>query len=152
MPAAGACDVRHSDLGIRGLQLRWVATATHDVAVPPEFVALYCLPQLPDVVLRAFHRLLPHQGDVGFFIVTLDFIGYTGTVVVLVFKEFFNPDINWLDFYNLMSAMSALCAAWLSYARLSTWCSAIARRMLRDRWTLPFPFAPLVPAGQFLAS
>lgn len=65
VPAAGACDVRHSDLGIRGLQLRWVATATHDVAVPPEFVALYCLPQLPDVVLRAFHRLLPHQGECG---------------------------------------------------------------------------------------
>ena len=39
----------------------------------------------------------------GFFIITLDFIGYTGTVVVLVFKEFFNPAVNWLDFYNLMS-------------------------------------------------
>lgn len=51
--------------GTATLQLRWVATATHDVAVPPEFVALYCLPQLPDVVLRAFHRLLPHQGECG---------------------------------------------------------------------------------------
>ena len=39
----------------------------------------------------------------GFFIITLDFIGYTGTVVVLIFKEFFNPAVNWLDFYNLMS-------------------------------------------------
>ena len=29
--------------------------------------------------------------------------GYTGTVVVLIFKEFFNPAVNWLDFYNLMS-------------------------------------------------
>ena len=54
----------------------------------------------------------------GFFIVTLDFIGYTGTVVVLVFKEFFNPDINWLDFYNLMSgyvgivcSVAFLCSA-----------------------------------------
>ena len=43
------------------------------------------------------------KGNVGFFIITLDFIGYTGTVVVLVFKEFFNPAVNWLDFYNLMS-------------------------------------------------
>ena len=114
MPAAGACDVRHSDLGIRGLQLRWVTTATHDVAVPPEFVALYCLPQLPDVVLRAFHRLLPHQGECG--------VLYRHTrfyrVVVLVFKEFFNPDINWLDFYNLMSgyvgivcSVAFLCSA-----------------------------------------
>ena len=58
------------------------------------------------------------KGNVGFFIVTLDFIGYTGTVVVLVFKEFFNPDINWLDFYNLMSgyvgivcSVAFLCSA-----------------------------------------
>ena len=41
--------------------------------------------------------------------------------------------------------MSALCAAWLSYARLSTWCSAIARRMLRDRWTLPFSVCAVGP-------
>lgn len=58
------------------------------------------------------------KGNVGFFIVTLDFIEYTGTVVVLVFKEFFNPDINWLDFYNLMSgyvgivcSVAFLCSA-----------------------------------------
>ena len=43
------------------------------------------------------------KGNVGFFIITLDFIGYTGTVVVLIFKELFNPAVNWLDFYNLMS-------------------------------------------------
>lgn len=43
------------------------------------------------------------KGNVGFFIVTIDFIGYTGTVLVLMFKEFFSTDINWLDFYNQMS-------------------------------------------------
>ena len=43
------------------------------------------------------------KGNVGFFIVTIDFIGYTGTVLVLMFKEFFNTDINWLEFYNQMS-------------------------------------------------
>ena len=48
------------------------------------------------------------KGNVGFFIITLDFIGYTGTVVVLIFKEFFNPSVNWLDFYNLMSAYFAI--------------------------------------------
>lgn len=40
------------------------------------------------------------RGNVGFFIVTTDFLGYTGTVVVLVLKEFCNPDINWASFYN----------------------------------------------------
>ena len=43
------------------------------------------------------------KGNVGFFIVTIDFIGYTGTVFVLMFKEFFNTDINWLQFYNQLS-------------------------------------------------
>lgn len=40
------------------------------------------------------------RGNVGFFIVTTDFLGYTGTVLVLVLKEFCNPDINWAIFYN----------------------------------------------------
>ena len=33
----------------------------------------------------------------------VDSIGYTGTVVVLVVKECFNPDLNWLEFYNTMA-------------------------------------------------
>ncbi len=48
------------------------------------------------------------KGNVGFFIVTLDFIGYTGTVVVLACKEFLTPDINWLAFYNLLSGYVGL--------------------------------------------
>lgn len=40
------------------------------------------------------------RGNVGFFIVTTDFLGYTGTVLVLVLKEFCNPHIDWAVFYN----------------------------------------------------
>lgn len=40
------------------------------------------------------------RGNVGFFIVTTDFLGYSGTVLVLVLKEFCNPDIDWAVFYN----------------------------------------------------
>ena len=40
------------------------------------------------------------HGNVGFFIVTTDFLGYTGTVLVLVLKEFCNPHIDWAVFYN----------------------------------------------------
>lgn len=43
------------------------------------------------------------RGNVGFFIVTTDFLGYTGTVVVLVLKEFCNPDIDWALFYNQLA-------------------------------------------------
>lgn len=43
------------------------------------------------------------HGNVGFFIVTTDFLGYTGTVLVLVLKEFCHPDIDWAAFYNLFA-------------------------------------------------
>lgn len=33
------------------------------------------------------------RGNVGFFIITLDFIGYAGTVLVLVVKEWLSPDV-----------------------------------------------------------
>lgn len=44
------------------------------------------------------------------FIITLDFIGYTGTVVVLVFKEFFNPAVNWLDFCLMSGYVGIACS------------------------------------------
>ena len=40
------------------------------------------------------------KGNVGFFIVSIDFIGYLGTVGVLVFKEAFVAHLNWIEFYN----------------------------------------------------
>lgn len=43
------------------------------------------------------------RGNVGFFIVTTDFLGYTGTVLVLTWKEFFTPHIDWAFFYNQLA-------------------------------------------------
>ena len=43
------------------------------------------------------------RGNVGFFIAMIDSIGYTGTVLVLLFKECFKPDLDWLEFYNTMA-------------------------------------------------
>ena len=51
------------------------------------------------------------KGNVGFFIVTLDFVGYVGTVLVLVMKEWFTPDVVWLDFYNNLSAFVGIFCA-----------------------------------------
>lgn len=42
------------------------------------------------------------KGNVGFFIVSIDFIGYLGTVGVLIFKEVFVAHLNWIEFYNTM--------------------------------------------------
>lgn len=43
------------------------------------------------------------RGNVGFFIVTTDFLGYTGTILVLALKEFLHPAINWAVFYNQLA-------------------------------------------------
>lgn len=43
------------------------------------------------------------RGNVGFFIVTTDFLGYTGTVLVLALKEFLHPAIDWAVFYNQLA-------------------------------------------------
>lgn len=48
------------------------------------------------------------RGNVGFFIALNDFLGYAGTVIVLVAKEFFSPDINWAEFYNLMAGYTGV--------------------------------------------
>lgn len=64
------------------------------------YVAYLCF---QSIFFDRFIACFKIKGNVGFFIVTIDFIGYTGTVLVLMFKEFFNTDINWLQFYNQMS-------------------------------------------------
>ena len=43
------------------------------------------------------------RGNVGFFIITIDFVGYLGTLCLLLFKEFQAPHIDWTSFYNSMS-------------------------------------------------
>ena len=67
------------------------------------------------------------KGCVGFFIALIDFIGYTGTVLVLTVKEFMHPDINWLEFYNLSAGCvslfccvaftGAMCCLWSQYRK-----------------------------------
>ena len=43
------------------------------------------------------------KGNVGFFIITIDFVGYLGTLALLLFKEFYTSHIDWASFYNSMS-------------------------------------------------
>lgn len=43
------------------------------------------------------------KGNVGFFIITIDFVGYFGTLSLLLFKEFYASHIDWASFYNSMS-------------------------------------------------
>ena len=43
------------------------------------------------------------RGNVGFFIITIDFVGYLGTLMLLLYKEFAASHVDWTSFYNTMS-------------------------------------------------
>ena len=55
------------------------------------------------------------KGNVGFFIITIDFVGYLGTLGLLLFKEFCASHIDWASFYNHMSLYigTACCLAFI---------------------------------------
>ena len=55
------------------------------------------------------------RGNVGFFIITIDFIGYLGTLALLLIKEFNAPHIDWASFYDHMSIYVgiACCVAFI---------------------------------------
>ena len=43
------------------------------------------------------------RGNVGFFIITIDFVGYAGTVALLVFKKYLLTGIDWSVFYDYIN-------------------------------------------------
>ena len=52
------------------------------------------------------------RGNVGFFIVLTDFLGYTGTILVLVLKEFVGTRLDWEVFYNQLAGyVGIFCCA-----------------------------------------
>lgn len=55
------------------------------------------------------------RGNVGLFIITIDFIGYLGTLALLLIKEFNAPHIDWASFYDHMSIYVgiACCVAFI---------------------------------------
>jgi MFS family permease len=55
------------------------------------------------------------RGNVGFFIALNDFLGYTGTILALVGKELFSPEIDWTSFYNRLAGYVGMicCTAFI---------------------------------------
>ena len=71
------------------------------------FLQSFCLDiaylSFQTIFFERFIACFKVKGNVGFFIITIDFIGYVGTLALLLFKEFFASHIHWTDFYNQMS-------------------------------------------------
>ena len=55
------------------------------------------------------------KGNVGFFIITIDFVGYMGTLLLLFFKELHAAHVDWAAFYDRMSLLfgAACCLCFL---------------------------------------
>ncbi len=74
------------------------------------------------------------KGNVGFFIITIDFIGYLGTLGLLAFKELGAAHVDWASFYNEMSVyVGVVCC--LSFAGSLVYMVQAKRR--KERACLP---------------
>lgn len=82
------------------------------------------------------------QGNVGFFIVLIDFVGYLGTVIVLIIKEFFNPDIDWSVFYNRLAGYVGMSCVILFLGAFIYLCQVRSGRKIvqkKEGWLGPLP-------------
>lgn len=70
------------------------------------------------------------RGNVGFFIITIDFIGYVGTLTLLLFKELAAGSMNWLTFYNHLSVFVGL-ACCTAFVCSVIWITRTRRRARR---------------------
>ena len=95
--------------------LAFLGANFHSISIPTTvwlFLQSLCLDMaylsFQTIFFDRFIACFRIRGNVGFFIVLIDFIGYLGTVIVLAVKEFLNPDINWLSFYNQLAGYVGL--------------------------------------------
>lgn len=114
---------------IGGVTLSFVAFNYHSLQLSPLvwlFIQSLCLYfsylSFQTIFFDRFIACFRIKGNVGFFIAMIDSIGYTGTVLVLIFKEFFNPDVNWLEFYNAMAGtVGVICCVAFSISFVYLW-------------------------------
>lgn len=109
--------------------LAFVAGCHDTLQLPP---ALWCFIQslglytaylsFQTLFFERFVACFNIHGNVGFFIITIDFVGYLGTVCVLVLKEAFAADVDWLAFYNtmVMALGMACCLLFMGSIRYLT--------------------------------
>lgn len=81
------------------------------------------------VVYERFVALFKINGNAGYFMYLSDSVGYLGSILVLVYKEFFVSKTNWLAFFQSLS-YSIMIVGFILLLAASLW---IARRHLIQR-------------------
>ena len=92
--------------------LAFVGADLHGFAIPTTiwlFLQSLCLDMaylsFQTIFFERFIACFKIRGNVGFFIITIDFVGYVGTLALLGFKEFYASHIDWAVFYNHLSVI-----------------------------------------------
>lgn len=81
------------------------------------------------VVYERFVALFKIDGNAGYFMYLSDSVGYLGSILVLVYKEFLVSKTNWLAFFQSLS-YGIMIAGFILLLAASIW---IARRYLSQR-------------------
>lgn len=66
------------------------------------YILFHCM------IFERFLALLRFKGNVGFLFYTADALGYTGSVGVLLFKEFSNTKVTWVNFLTDLTQFSGI--------------------------------------------
>lgn len=110
--------------------LAFIAANFEELAIPVHiwlFLQSLCLDiaylSFQTIFFERFIACFKIRGNVGFFIITIDFVGYLGTLALLFFKEYFASHINWAVFYNQMSVWVGItcCIAFMGSLVYMTW-------------------------------
>ena len=96
-----------------GYTLAFIAANFEELAIPVHiwlFLQSLCLDiaylSFQTIFFERFIACFKIRGNVGFFIITIDFVGYLGTLALLFFKEYFASQPN--DFNFLLSSMQSI--------------------------------------------
>ena len=110
-------------LSIAGMATLAVVAANYEQFHLPVTIWLFLQSLCLDMAYLSFQTIFFERfiacfkirGNVGFFIITIDFVGYMGTLALLVFKELHASHVDWTVFYNGMSVFVgvACCLAFV---------------------------------------
>lgn len=113
-------------LSTLGMGILAYVAAFYNTLHVPTVVWLFMQSMCIDIAYLSFQTIFFERliacfrihGNVGFFIITIDFIGYLGTLGLLVFKESFAANLNWTVFYNHISVIFGIlcCIAFVGSA------------------------------------
>lgn len=100
-------------LSIAGMGTLAIVTANYEEFHLPVTIWLFLQSLCLDMAYLSFQTIFFERfiacfkirGNVGFFIITIDFVGYMGTLALLVFKELHASHVDWTVFYNNMSVI-----------------------------------------------